>query len=87
MLPDDDERNDGADVEQEVARPSRAVHLQTSGNGITLHHRRCTFTSTIPHPANIPGARRSIVLLRVLGFDEARMALPVQFLALNCAGK
>ena len=42
MLPDDDERDDGAVVEPEVARTARAVHLRYDGNGITLTQRRRT---------------------------------------------
>jgi len=44
MLPDDDERDDGAAVESHVARTARAAHLRSSGNGITLTQQRRTST-------------------------------------------
>ena len=39
MLPDDDERDDGATVEPHVARTARAGHLRTSGIGRTYSAR------------------------------------------------
>jgi hypothetical protein len=61
MLPDDDERDDGVPVEPEVARTACAIHLWTSGNGITHHPRwrtmgRNAMGTSSASPVNLSGS-------------------------------